>query len=109
LVLEVEEAHNMNFKHVGDLARLVSFAHIAMTVNVTKHIDLVREMCYIPRALASSNTEDKKTARLASAFALTANCSSRLWKIGSRSGGTPTTKTRSLGDDLEERWRSQKR
>jgi hypothetical protein len=67
LVLEVEEAHNMNFKHVEDLAGSVSFAHIAMTVNVTKHIDLVRE-CYLPRALASSNTEDEKTARLASAL-----------------------------------------
>jgi hypothetical protein len=68
LVLEVEEAHNMNFKHVGDLDGSVVFAHIAMTVNVIKHIDLVREMCYLPRVLASSNTEDKKTAQLASAL-----------------------------------------
>jgi hypothetical protein len=39
LVLEVEDAHNMDFKHLGDLAGSVSFSHIAMTVNVTNHID----------------------------------------------------------------------
>jgi hypothetical protein len=48
LNLEIEDASNLPFRHIGDVAGTVGMAHILMTVNVTQHLTLMKQLCTIP-------------------------------------------------------------
>jgi hypothetical protein len=42
LDLEIEDASNLHFRHIGDVASTVGMAHILMTVNITHHLELMK-------------------------------------------------------------------
>jgi hypothetical protein len=46
--LEIEDASNLHFRHIGDVAGTVGMAHIIMTVNVTRHLTLMKQLCTLP-------------------------------------------------------------
>jgi hypothetical protein len=48
LNLEIEEASNLHFRHIGDVAGTVGMAHILMTVNITQHLALMKQLCTLP-------------------------------------------------------------
>jgi hypothetical protein len=48
LNLEIEDASNLHFRHIGDVAGTVGMAHILMTVNVTRHLTLMKQLCTLP-------------------------------------------------------------
>jgi hypothetical protein len=48
LNLEIEDASNLHFRHIGDVAGTVYMAHILMTVNVTRHLSLMKQLCTLP-------------------------------------------------------------
>jgi hypothetical protein len=48
LNLEIEDASNLHFRHIGDVAGTVGMAHILMTVNVTRHLTLMTQLCTLP-------------------------------------------------------------
>jgi hypothetical protein len=48
LNLEIEDASNLHFRHIGDVAGTVGMAHVLMTVNVTGHLTLIKQLCTIP-------------------------------------------------------------
>jgi hypothetical protein len=48
LNLEIEDASNLHFRHIGDVARTVGMAHVLMRVNVTRHLTLMKQLCTIP-------------------------------------------------------------
>jgi hypothetical protein len=48
LNLEIEDASNLHFRHIGDVAGTVGMAHILMTVNVTRHLSLMKQLCTLP-------------------------------------------------------------
>ena len=48
LTLEIEDASNLHFRHIGDVAGTVGMAHILMTVNVTRHLSLMKQLCTLP-------------------------------------------------------------
>jgi hypothetical protein len=48
LNLEIEDASNLHFRHIGDVAGTVGMAHILMTVNVTRHLALMEQLCTLP-------------------------------------------------------------
>jgi hypothetical protein len=47
LNLEIEDASNLHFCHIGDVAGSVGMAHVLMTVNVTRHLTLMKQLCII--------------------------------------------------------------
>jgi hypothetical protein len=48
LNLEIEDASNLHFRHIGDVAGTVGMAHILMTVNVNRHLALMKQLCTLP-------------------------------------------------------------
>jgi hypothetical protein len=48
LNLEIEDASNLHFPHIGDVAVRVGMAHVLMTVDVTRHLTLMKQLCTIP-------------------------------------------------------------
>jgi hypothetical protein len=48
LNLEIKNASNLHFRHIGDVAGTVGMAHILMTVNVTQHLALMKQLCTLP-------------------------------------------------------------
>jgi hypothetical protein len=52
LDLEIEDASNLHFRHIGDVAGTVGMAHILMTVNVTRHLTLMKQLCTLPPFVA---------------------------------------------------------
>jgi hypothetical protein len=48
LNLEIEDASNLHFRHMGDVAGTVGMAHILMTVNITQHLELMKQLCTLP-------------------------------------------------------------
>jgi hypothetical protein len=50
--LEIEDASNLHFRHIGDVAGTVGLAHILMTVNVTRHLSLMKQLCTLPPFVA---------------------------------------------------------
>jgi hypothetical protein len=48
LNLEIEDASNLHFRHIGDVAGTVGMAHILMTVNVTRHLALMKQLGTLP-------------------------------------------------------------
>jgi hypothetical protein len=48
LNLEIEDASNLHFCHIGDVAGTVGMDDILMTVNVTRHLMLMKQLCTIP-------------------------------------------------------------
>jgi hypothetical protein len=48
LNLDIEDASNLHFCHIGDDAGTVGMAHVLMTVNVTRHLTLMKQLCTIP-------------------------------------------------------------
>jgi hypothetical protein len=48
LNLEIEDASNLHFCHIGDVAGMVGMAHVLMTVNITQHLTLMKQLCTIP-------------------------------------------------------------
>jgi hypothetical protein len=48
LNLEIEDVSNLHFHHIGDIAGTVGIAHVLMTVNVTRHLTLMKQLCTIP-------------------------------------------------------------
>jgi hypothetical protein len=48
LNLEIEDASNLHFRHIGDVARTVGMAHVLMRVNVTQHLTRMKQLCTIP-------------------------------------------------------------
>jgi hypothetical protein len=48
LNLEIEDASNLHFCHIGDVAGTVGMAHVLMRVNVTRHLTLMKHLCTIP-------------------------------------------------------------
>jgi hypothetical protein len=49
LNLEIEEASNLHFRHIGDVAGTVGMAHVLMTVNITQHLALMKQLCTLPK------------------------------------------------------------
>jgi hypothetical protein len=48
LNLEIEDASNLHFRHVVDVAGTVGMAHIFMKVNITQHLTFMKQLCTIP-------------------------------------------------------------
>jgi Mg2+/citrate symporter len=48
LNLEIKDASNLHFRHIGDVAGTVGMAHVLMTVNITQHLTLMKQLCTIP-------------------------------------------------------------
>jgi hypothetical protein len=48
LKLEIQNASNLHFCHIGDVAGTVGMAHILMTVNITQHLALMKQLCTLP-------------------------------------------------------------
>lgn len=49
--LRVEEAQNLHFRHVGNVAGTVAMAHVLMPVNTTQHNTLIDQLCSLPAQL----------------------------------------------------------
>jgi hypothetical protein len=45
---EIEDAFNLHFRHISDVAGTVGMAHVLKTVNVTRHLTLMKQLCTIP-------------------------------------------------------------
>jgi hypothetical protein len=48
LNLKIEDASNLHFCHISDVAGTVGMAHVLMTVNITQHLTLMKQLCTIP-------------------------------------------------------------
>jgi hypothetical protein len=48
LNLEIEDASNLHFFHILNVADTVGMAHILMTVNITQHLALIKQLCTLP-------------------------------------------------------------
>jgi hypothetical protein len=48
LNLKMEDASNLHFCHIGDVAGTVGIVHILMTVNITQHLALMKQLCTLP-------------------------------------------------------------
>jgi hypothetical protein len=48
LNLEIEDASNLHFRYIGDVASTVGIAHILMMVNITQHLALMKQLCTLP-------------------------------------------------------------
>jgi hypothetical protein len=48
LKFEIEDASNLRFRHIGNIAGTVGRAHILMTVNITQHLALMKQLCTLP-------------------------------------------------------------
>jgi hypothetical protein len=48
LDLEIEDASNLHFRHIRDVAGMVGQAHKHMTVNITQHLELMKQLCTLP-------------------------------------------------------------
>jgi hypothetical protein len=48
LNFEIEDASNLHFCHIGYVAGRVGMAHILMTVNITQHLTLMKQLCTLP-------------------------------------------------------------
>jgi hypothetical protein len=48
LNLEIEDASNLHLRHIGDVAGTIGMAHILMTVNITQHLVLMKQLCTLP-------------------------------------------------------------
>jgi hypothetical protein len=55
LNLEIEDASNLHFCHIGDVAGTVGMAHVLMRVNVTLHLTLMKPLCTIPPHVGRMN------------------------------------------------------
>jgi hypothetical protein len=45
LNLEIDDASNLHLRHIGDVAGRVRMAHILMTVNITQHLEMMKQLC----------------------------------------------------------------
>lgn len=51
LRLQVEEAQNLHFRHVGNVAGTVAMAHVMLPVNTSQHNSLISQLCTLPAEL----------------------------------------------------------
>jgi hypothetical protein len=49
LNLVIEDASNLHFRHIGNVAGTVGMAHVLMTVNITQHLALIKQLCTLPK------------------------------------------------------------
>lgn len=47
--IQIEEANEVHFRRIGDVAGTVATAHIIMSVDVRRYVELARELCQQPK------------------------------------------------------------
>lgn len=62
--LKVDNASNLHFRQVGSIAGTMGMAHIAMTMNITRHMTLLRRFCAMPKTLTTGRKLSSGTSRL---------------------------------------------
>lgn len=49
--MEIQPANNIHFRQVGEMAGTVATSHIIMSVNLTQHVELARQLCALPKKI----------------------------------------------------------
>lgn len=62
--LKVENASNLHFRQIGSLAGTMGMAHVAMTMNITRHMQILRKFCKMPSTLTEGRNLGAGSSRL---------------------------------------------
>lgn len=64
LYSQVDDAENLHFRNVGEIAGTMGMAHLIMSVNLTRHAHMIDLLCALPRNLGTGGGVSKSQSRL---------------------------------------------